>query len=446
MVQVFKFGGTCSSTKDSIKRLVDVTSQTNLPIVITLSAVSGVTNTLRSFLTRKIDEKSITSFINDLRNLHVSFLAENSPCIELIGNLLEKLNKLLLEVYYTNELTPRIHDLLLTFGERLIVLIVKEHFHEVGLSCAIVYPEEFLLTDGESNGSLVLLEESRQKAQPIFKTLLKQYNVIITPGFYGISKNDTITLLGKSGTDYTATILGYILDSPSVTIWKDVNGFMTADPRIVPNAHTITQLSYDEAAELSYFGATLLHSQAIGPSKLKNVPVVVRNIKDLTVRTLISNKTDQTLGVVKSISHMRNLSVIKVYPSITGNNLSRFTTISNEIKDSCGNIISTSSSHMCIAFLMEQGEISGCVGSIKDLGIALIDRIEVYENVSLICLVGYGVGNTPYITSRLFTVLANENIKFESISTGANPNALHLTVQEKDLNDVILAFHNEFFN
>ncbi len=447
MIQVHKFGGTCTASKNSINRLVEVASSSDCQIVITLSASHGVTNKLVSLIKKeKFKDNDIMELIAWLRDLHLDLLPANSKFIGHVDILLQKLQRMLFGVLYTEELTPRTHDLLLTFGERLIVVVVNEYFLNAGIRCNVAYPEDLILTDGVHTSSMALLEESKKKSRPIFHELIRRNEVIIVPGFYGISESGIVTLFGRSGTDYTATVLGYILDAASVTIWKDVNGFMSADPNIVDNAHTISQLSYDEAAELSYFGAALLHSRAIGPSRLKEIPIFVRHIDDLNATTVITNQAEKTPDIIKSISHMRSLSILKVYTSVEGNKRGRFATISKKVEDQNISIISIATSQTCIAFLINRDDLEKCIDAINRLNHAVVDNIEIDDNIGLICLVGKGLATTPGVASRVFGTMANEKINVELISAGASTCAFHFTLKEKDLNTAIKSFHKEFFS
>ena len=445
MVEVYKFGGTCAESPAKIQRITELIKMADHPVVVTLSASAGITNYLTELVHTHLNEINIQEALTHLRNRHITLIDQLFEFPEPIEDDLKRLERLLYGIYYTEDLTPRTEDLILSFGERLIAPVLQGYLQNENLRTIIADPENFLITNGQYNQAVVLLEESEPRIKEVLNPLLDANDVIIVPGFYGVSSEKIVTLLGRSGTDYTATSLAYGLDASSITIWKDVYGFMSADPHLVPSAHTIPILSYQEAAELAYFGAKLLHPRAASPARLKHLPIYIRHIDHLDAKTCITTEFEQSGTIIKSVSHMNGLAVLKVYASIGGNTRGVLASIAEKTRDAGGNTISIATSQTSIAFLMTEFDAIQCIEPIQTLGKEIIDEVEIHSDISLICVVGEGLGHTPGIASKVFDAVSSTNVNVELISAGASSTAYHFTVNEKDLQPALQAIHNYFF-
>lgn len=277
-MDVHKFGGVSTSDPKGIQRIFEIISQETKPVIFTVSASYGITKYLHELLYLSPIDLDIPKIITFLKVKHINLLNSSKKIIPELDLEISKLERLLYGIAYTEEITPRTRDLILSFGERLITIVIKEYFQIQGLNPKVISPEKLIITNGIHYSSNILLEETSRLCQEYMKNEMEDDDILIVPGYFGVSKNNITTLLGRSGTDYTATSLGYGFKAEAVIIWKDVLGFMSADPSIVQDARTISELTYDEAAELSYFGAQILHPRCVLPSKMKRTSIFIKNL------------------------------------------------------------------------------------------------------------------------------------------------------------------------
>ncbi|MHA2169048.1 MAG: aspartate kinase [Candidatus Kariarchaeaceae archaeon] len=442
---VHKFGGTCTGSLESIQKIVTIIKEEQNPCVIALSAAFGVTTSIENLLHTELTDELIDDFTTKLLKQHIALLPPNSNKKYEIEGIITRLKRLLIGIIYTDTLPHITSDLILTFGERLISVIIQDHLEIAGKSVQIVYPEEIIITDGYLSAAFILPEETKSAITSKLLPFLEVGKSIIVPGYYGISQNNKITLLGRSGTDYTATTLGVSLKAEQIIIWKDVSGFNSADPTIVRNTHTIPQLSYDEAAELAHFGATLLHPRAVNPAKSAGIPIYIKDLNDLGISTVIDNQSEVHVPIIKCISHLPNLAIFKIFTSISGNSRNVLTTISDKIQTVGIDIISLTTSQSCISYLVKNQNLVACKNAVEGLGGAVVNNVEIHGDLGLICLVGAGLAETPNIAQRILRVVAEENVNIDLISAGGNPTALYFAVKTDYLTQCLQAIHNEFF-
>ena len=230
--------------------------------------------------------------------------------------LINQLKEYFTAISYVHDVPRPSGALILSYGERMSALCMNEILKSQGLISTLALPEDLkLITDGEFHNATVDFSKSKVKEN------LPQQDIICIPGYYGVSEEGKTTLLGRGGSDYAAAAIAHCLDSPSLDLWKDVQGFMSGDPKLVSNAQCIKELAYNEAAELAYFGAKILHPRTVEPLKEKNIPVRLFSINEqtdkLTPATIISNKTDES-RIIKSVTYSKAFGVIKLKGSGLG--------------------------------------------------------------------------------------------------------------------------------
>jgi aspartate kinase len=445
MVVVHKFGGTCTGSLESIKQIVAIIKEEQNPCVIALSAAFGVTTSIENLLHTELTDEVIDDFTSKLMEQHIELLPPNSNKKDEIEGIIARLKRLLIGIIYTDTLPHITSDLILTFGERLISVIIQDHLEKTGKSLQIVYPDEIIITDGYLSTAFILPKKTKSAITSKLLPFIEEGKSIIVPGYYGVSQDDKITLLGRSGTDYTATTLGVSLKAEEIIIWKDVPGFNSADPTIVRDTHTIPHLSYDEAAELAHFGATLLHSRAVNPAKSAGIPIYIKDLNDRDISTVIDNQSEVHEPIIKCISHLPSLAIFKIFTSISENSRNVLTTISDKIQTVGIEIISLTTSQSCISYLVKNQNLDACKNAVEGLGAAVVNNVEIHSNLGLICLVGAGLAETPNIAQRILRVVAEENVNIDLISAGANPTALYFVVKNEYLTQCLQAIHDEFF-
>ncbi len=451
-IVVFKFGGRCIDSVSNIRRVTNhilTALSEQKKVVITVSAVAGVTKELRTFLTSKFTEDEIEPFMNKLKSLHLPLILNDSRLHSKsvqtkVNKEFKKIKTLLTGVVYTEELTPKIYDIILSYGERICSLIIQGHLVTDQIKCRLIPAEEVLITDGRYMDANILLYESKASSQSKLKQLLESNDALIIPGYYGYSRETGINLLGPSGTDYTATSLGYILEAEDIIIWKTVDGFMTADPKIIESAKTVTELTYDEAGELAHFGAKVLHPKAVIPARLSGSKIVIKNLFDPSVTTVVSKRRNEIKQVVKSVSYKDSLNILRVFVINGGTTHGILSSIASTLENKNVNIYSIATSQTCIAFLIDNKQSSLAERIL--LKLSIVERVEISEHAALICIVGEGLGKTPGVAANVFKTTAYNDINVEFISAGASQVAYHFSVNEKELENALRTIHQYFFS
>ncbi len=413
-----------------------------------VSAATGVTDLLISIL-ENLHENKIPRYIDEIVKMHDELspnqLSKNQKFMEQVL----RLQRVLYGICYTEELSETLHDLVLSFGERLITFVIMDVLKELNRPIHIVYPEETLITNGRASHASIDLVSSEPLLVSKLESIFAQSNnpVIIIPGFYGISPQGKINLLGRSGTDYSASAVAYLLNSKNLTIWKDVPGFLSADPRVVPNAHKIPVLNYGEASELSHFGAKILHHRAVLPAKLKNIPIYIRNIYNPDETTLItSDGIIDRNKIIKSISYKKGLAILKFFNSIGASEAGVMDEITTSLNRHGIDIISVATSQTCIAFLVDKKGAEQKLGTIESECSSIAEAMAVENDIALVACVGEELSHTPGVAFKVFGALARKGINVDLISAGASTSALHFTVKEKDLDNAVLAIHDDLIN
>jgi bifunctional aspartokinase / homoserine dehydrogenase 1 len=287
-LQVMKFGGTSVGDAECIGRTAQIIAKTakEKPCVVVVSAMSGVTNTLIAAAKKAATGEAGEGerLVNSLRAQHAAAMEKLIGDGEVRKRVAVKLDSVLSEARrlcdgtaLLRELTPRTLDEVSSLGERLSAPIVAEAVKALGLKSEAIEATELIVTDAYHGGAEPRMDLTREKSQARLKPLLAQGVVPVVTGFIGATSEGKLTTLGRGGSDYSATILGAALDASEVVIWTDVEGVLTADPRLVPDARTIPEISYREAAELAYFGAKVLHPKTLNPVVEAGIPVWIRN-------------------------------------------------------------------------------------------------------------------------------------------------------------------------
>lgn len=262
-LRVLKFGGTSVGDGACIRRVVDIirTEMHESNVVVVVSAMSGVTNKLvaAAKASESGDRKTVAKIFEELRTQHEAAAALCRGTI-LLG-----------------ELTPRTLDAVSSLGERLSAPLVAAALEERGVASKAIGATELVVTDSAHGAAEPLMDLTRERCQAHVRPLLQQGIVPVVTGFIGATVEGVVTTLGRNGSDYSATILGAALDAHEVVIWTDVDGVLTVDPRLVPGVSTIPEISYHEAAELSYFGAKVLHPKTLRPVTQASTPIWIRN-------------------------------------------------------------------------------------------------------------------------------------------------------------------------
>ncbi len=448
---VAKFGGACVSQPEMYDRISNILQADEARKFVVVSALSGVTDSLVSIISKPREEKEIDAYLMDLRTKHLALLPKSGRDLdrtrEAIEGLWTKLERLLYGIAYTEEVTPRTRDFALSFGERLSVQLVAANLREREIDAEPFEADQIgLMTDEAYGNATALLDETRAHMAPFLERQADAGHVSVITGFFGLSPEGKTATFGRGGSDYSAAVVAHALRLPTIEIWKDVGGFMSADPKIVPEAFPLSVLSYDEAAELSYFGAKVLHPRAVQPAREGKASVVLKSIFDPDdPGTRIGPDTVDTSGDVKSVSYVRDLTTLKVYATGAGFKEGLLSATAVALAHADVDVYSAATSQTCIAFLIDAGDAHRAKRALANLSQVAVDKVETSPHASLICFVGEGIGHAKGVAARVFRAVADTGVNVQFISAGASMVAYHFTVETKDLEKAVRAVHREFF-
>ncbi len=447
-----KFGGTCLGTEDALRRVSRVVKSEKEKKVVTVSAASGVTGSLKEFVASPRQEKEIDDLLLRLKLRHVDLLPKRNgdarkEALEMIEKKITKLDRLLYGVTYTEELTPRTYDLILSAGERLSAVVVAARLSHAGMDSVPMETDALgLVTNNEHFNAVAILGECEKNLGPTLKGAVDKGLIPVVTGFFGVTKNGHVSTFGRSGTDYTASVIAHSVKSGPVEIWKEVDGFMSADPRMVKKAFVIDRLSYEEAAELAYFGAQVLHPRAVQPARLRGINVVIKNLYDAkSPGTIIGNSRATRKDVIKSVSSVPKVATLKVYDTGAGYKSGFLSDITTCLAKEGVNLFSATTSQTCAAVIIDDEDIYAANRAVKSLMGGIGESYEIETGKALVCTVGEGLGSTKGVAARVFKAVASKNVNVELISAGASTVAYHFTVGQKDLKSTVVEIHKEFF-
>ena len=461
---VMKFGGTSVGNGEriaNVARLVREYAMQGHAIVVATSAMSGVTDTLLKSA-RRAAEGDATTFVASLETLTQQHRAalERAVGDEAMREILraqmqERLNEfgnLCRSIHILGELTPRALDLVGSLGERLIVPILAQALRETGAQTEAIETTELIVTDDNFSQASPIMDATRQKSRLRLMPLLQANVIPVVTGFIGATRQGIITTLGRGGSDFTGTILGNAIDADEVWIWTDVNGVMTCDPRIVPDAQTIPEISYGEAAELSYFGAKVIHPKTISPAAERDIPIRILNTFEPNHPGTRIVRTPNTSGrTARALTAIRGLGQITVegrgmqgVPGVAGR---VFATVAREGISVL--MISQSSSEQNICFIVEANAVERALSALdKEFELdrlrGNIDRVWAQDKIAIIAVVGAGMKGTPGIAANVFGALGEKELNVISIAQGSSEYNLSLVVDERDANAAIRAIHDRF--
>jgi aspartokinase/homoserine dehydrogenase 1 len=463
---VMKFGGTSVGNGERIAGVADITAHTiaktgRAPIVV-VSAMSGVTDKLVRAATTAAagDRQTFIEIRDDLQASHNQAIDTCVTDAELARSLKVEIEGLLLwfetlcqSIATLGELTPRGMDVVSGLGERLSARIVAGALLSRGICARMIEATELVVTNNSFGSAIPLFEETSVKCRSLLLPLVNAGIVPVVTGFIGATVDGIATTLGRGGSDYSATIIGRCLPADEVWIWTDVNGVMTADPRIVPEARTLPHISYAEIAELAFFGAKVLHPKTIQPVVQLNIPIrVLNSFNPEHEGTLVCGDSVLT-PLIKGITAIRNLSMV----TVTGRGMLGVPGVAGRVFSAVAHsgasvlMITQSSSEQNICFVVRTSEAEAAVRSVeRELELELlrrdVDAINNQDQVSIIAVVGAGITGNPMIACQVFSALAEKAVSIISIAQGSsdfNYN-LSIVVRQKEADIAVRAIHGQF--
>jgi aspartokinase/homoserine dehydrogenase 1 len=461
---VMKFGGTSVGDGEAIQRAADLVYgalQDGRQVVVVVSAMSGVTDAFLSAATSAAqgDGETFRRTRWSLSDRHRRAMAEaigddeaRLQLMEEIEALLSDFENLCRSIHILGELTARGSDAVSSLGERLTARIVAATLRERGVEALAVEATDFIVTNGQHGAAAPLMEETREAARARLLPLLADGATPVVTGYIAATRDGVTTTLGRGGSDYTAAILGTCLDADEVWLWTDVDGVMTADPRVVPGARTLAEISYAEAAELSYFGAKVLHPKTILPAVERGIPLRILNTFNPThPGTLVVADAQPSDLTVKGITAIRGLSLVTVEGrgmlGVPGIAARVFAAVAQEGISVL--MISQSSSEQNICFVIRQEATERALQALEaafelELARRNVDRIWAQKGVAIVAAVGAGMKGTPGIAAKVFGALGRRGVNVISIAQGSSEYNISFVVDEQDMENAVRHIHEEF--
>jgi aspartate kinase len=462
-LQVMKFGGTSVGDAACIRRSATIVANATkeFSVAVVVSAMSGVTNRLidAAHQARRGNREAGKALSDALRKQHFETLAalvssETSriPVEKRIDEILAEGFRLYEGTALLQELTPRTLDAISSLGERLCAPVFAAALSEMGVTGVAVEATELVVTDSFHGGAEPLSEPTRQKSQAKLAPLMQAGNVPIVTGFIGATTAGALTTLGRGGSDYSATILGASLDAAEIIIWTDVEGVLTADPRLVSAARTIPEISYREAAELAYFGAKVLHPKTLRPVMPAGIPVWIRNsFAPEKLGTKITPRGKSIGGGVKALTAIRDVALISIggpgivgVPDVVGRTFSTTAELRAEVL-----LISQSSSQNDICFIVAKANAQETLQALRQefaqhLAHDVVDHITLDPKIAIVAVVGENMRGTPGVAGRTFYTMGREGVNIIAIAQGSSETNISFVVSDDSVRAALAALHREF--
>ncbi len=458
-MKVLKFGGTSVGSTESIKKVIEIVKAEKQPAktVVVVSAFGGVTDQLIEV--SQLAELGAETYLDLLKGIekrHIQAVKElvtadrEKSLLASFGAMFDELEDVLHGVFLLKELSAKSLDYVASFGERLSSLIITDAFIDAGIDTQLADSRHLIRTDRTFNNARVNVAVTEANIQDFFK---KNKALTVVPGFIASTDKGEVSTLGRGGSDFTAAIYAAALNAEVLEIWTDVDGVLTANPRVVRRAIPIPLLSYDEAMELSYFGAKVIYPPTIQPALDKGIPIVIKNTFNTAAPgTRITAEAPAGDAPVKGITSIGDISLLTISGSgmvgISGTSMRFFGALGrNKISVI---MISQASSEHSITIAVTDKESVRAKEAIEEefeyeLQAGKIDPIAIEQKQSIVAIVGQNMRNTPGIAGKLFSVLGRNGINIRAIAQGTSELNISFVISKQDENKALNVIHESFF-
>jgi aspartate kinase len=457
---VMKFGGTSVGSAEAIAKgaaIVQASKKDWDQVAVIVSAMSGVTDALLkgAHSAAAGDKATFKQIAKDLRAKHeaaINALVDTSQADALrekIEPYLEEFISLCHAVNILGEASPRAIDAISSLGERMSIHLVSAYLCKIGIEAEAIEASELILTDdvfGSANPQMV---ETKAQCEARLRAFMQRGGVPVITGFMGATKSGAITTLGRGGSDYSAGILGAALDADEVWIWTDVNGVMTADPRVVASAQTLPELSFREISELAYYGAKVLHPKTIRPVVERGIDLWIKNTFNPShPGTLIVRDNGQAAGSIKAVTAIKGQSLITIegrgmlgVPGVAARTFGAVARSGVSVT-----LITQASSEQSICFSVPAAETHRVIAALEEefrleLARADIDSVKAIDDAVIVTVVGAGMKYTPGIAGRIFGALGSAGVNVIAIAQGSSECSISLVVEPRQTEEAVRAIH-----
>ncbi len=432
---VMKFGGTSVGSAEIIKSLTNIVkSHLGRKPVVVLSAVSGITNMLVKICENLSNEAEANNIISEIRKKHDEIISGLGIRKDIIDDVF---NEFVNAVHSNKKSSPEAVDLISSFGERFSVRMVAEYMNKFGINANSFDAWDIGMITNDDFGNAEPLAIAEKKMQEIKKSK----EIVVTTGFIGKTLNGRVATLGRGGSDYTAAIIGAAIDADEIQIWTDVNGIMSSDPKVVKSAKTVPEMSFEEAAELAYFGARVLHPKTILPAIRKGIPVRVLNTFNPSDRGTVILKHSSSRMLIKGIASKKNITIINIESTRMLNSFGFLARAFEVFRAHRKSVDLVSTSEVSISLTVDNPNgIDNVVNELKEIA-----DVSFEGGKAILCVVGSGMKHVAGISGRTFKVLGDNGINIEMISQGASEINISFVVRNEDADKAVRLLHQEYF-
>ncbi|MCS6952401.1 MAG: aspartate kinase [Bryobacterales bacterium] len=458
---VMKFGGTSMGSAERIRIAARIAAEERRkrPVLVVVSAMAGVTDLLLETLRRAEagDTAGMEANLQKLQDRHVETCHELLPAekheavLAGIHSLIGDFQRIAAGIRMLGERPPRSVDEALAVGERLSASLLASYLESQGVRAVAINGADVIVTDAVFGNAAPLLDPTREKARRNVLPWLEAGVLPVVTGFNGATADGRPTTLGRGGSDFSASILAAVLDAAELWIWTDVDGILTADPRLVPDAAVLPEVTYNEAAELAYNGAKVLHPRTLTPLIEKQIPIWSKNSFALDKPgTRIVPKINAPAGP-RAVTSMANVALISIEParaSVSGAQVMARALEALARANAEVLALSSSSYRQSFCFLIRKEELPAAMKELEaalalELAHGYVHPLEVDENVGLLAVVGEGMRGTPGIAGRIFTAISRERINIIAIAQGSSELTIAIVVHRDGLEKAVRAVHAE---
>ncbi len=458
---VMKFGGTSVGSDKTHKQACAIILEQKKDwdrLVVVVSAMSGVTNLLiKGAQTASLgDDQTYQGIVEQLRTQHFQvvdeLLNDSKELASMHASIDQYLDNFAVfcnSIHVLGECTLRALDTISSFGERINARILAAFLRQEGLLSEAVDSTDLIITDDKFHNAVPLMDLTCKNVTSVLDPLLEEGQVPVVTGFMAATESGVTTTLGRGGSDFSASILGVCLEADEVWIWTDVDGVMTSDPRIVPEAITLPLLSYNEMSELAYFGAKVVHPRTIQPVVEHEIPLRVKNATHAAhPGTLIVKNPEMAKNTVKAVTLIEGLSMINVegrgMMGVPGIAARTFAAVASQGASIL--MITQASSEQSISFLLPMETVESVLLALQDemareLERKDIEKIWSKDNVVIVTAVGAGIRKTPGVGARIFGALAKGSINVIAVAQGSSECSISMVIDAKDSEQAVRQIH-----
>jgi aspartokinase/homoserine dehydrogenase 1 len=459
-MQVLKFGGTSVANAENITKVVAIVKNSiqKDKTVLIVSALGGITDLLLNAAALAAEEnESYKEKLAIIEQRHLEAVkqllpvAQQSQVLSLVKTACNEIEDICNGIFLLGELTPRSKDRISSYGEWLSSQIIASRFKADKIDNVWKDARELIVTNSNFSAAEVDFAITKEKIKVFFSS--QTASLFVLPGFIASDKNGITTTLGRGGSDYTAAILASALNATTLEIWTDVSGMMTADPRLTNNARIIPHISYQEAMELSHFGAKVIYPPTIQPVMNQNIPVWIKNtFAPAEEGTLIESVAIKNGNIVRGISSINNIALISLEGSgmvgIPGFSKRLFEALSNE-KINVILITQSSSEHsICVGIdspSAEKARQAVDTAFANEIALQKVEPLRIETDLSIVALVGENMKSHPGISGRMFSAMGKNGINVRAIAQGSSEKNISAVISTKDVRKAINVLHEEFF-